>query len=87
MKSSWLAEVDAIFLFENEGVNWKYCVENCSFIHKNPKNCEFILDIPSDPKDFHNEVIKMSNFGCTLKFIDTYVEANKRNFSRILFWV
>lgn len=41
-----MVEVDADFLFENESENWKWCLDNATFTHR--EACEFIIHLGKD---------------------------------------
>ena len=85
---SVLAEVDASDFFAEESVNWKYCVEHATFVHKDDDACEFILHIGGGPgsESYADDTIaEMKAYGCTSAFIDAYTEARDAGALRVLF--
>lgn len=85
-----LASVEASDLFEDESVDWEFCVERATFQHKSPDACEFILHIGQDPADddsyFRAKVEEMREFGCTEEFVAAYTAAKEAGAVRVLFW-
>lgn len=86
---SVLADVEADDLFQDENVNWKYCMEHATFVHKGA--CEFILHIggeaeSSDDVSYaENTMAEMRKFGCTPEFIAAYRDARDAGAMRVLF--
>jgi hypothetical protein len=39
-------DIDASDLFENDSLDWQYCIEHAAFSHR--EACEFLLHVPSD---------------------------------------
>lgn len=88
MTFSILAEVEASVLFAGENINWKYCVEHATFIHRDEDACEFILHIGGGPgsEDYADTILaEMKTYGCTPAFIEAYTEARDAGAVRILF--
>lgn len=87
-----LASVEATELFEDENVDWQFCVDNATFHHKDDEVCEFILHIGQDPADdgpdsyFNLKVAEMREYGCTERFIAVYTAAREAGAVRVLFW-
>ena len=80
-----MVEVEASSLFENENVNWRFCKEHATFVHKDA--CEFILHIGTD-EDYSDQKIKqMQEYGCTVEFLRCYEDAVAMGAMRILFYV
>jgi hypothetical protein len=85
---SVMVEIGASELFENENVNWQYCMKHATFSHK--EACEFILHIGD--KDCYEKshaertLEEMRDFGCTVEFIRCYEEAVKMGATRVLFY-
>ena len=78
-----MAEVNADSYFEDESVNWKYCMCHATFSHK--EACEFIIH--SGDNDFvEHKVEEMKEFGCTEDFINAYKMAAASGAIRVLFW-
>jgi hypothetical protein len=84
-----MVEVDASDLFEGDNVNWQYCNDHSSFIHKDEDACEYILHVGSDEDGdvVKNTVSKMTEYGCTPEFIETYRELARAGAVRVLFYV
>lgn len=83
--------IDINWDFDGDDVNWQFCMEHATFVHK--EACEFILNIgdAEDSKDgspaFWRGVVKeMEEAGCTTDFVDTYVRAKDMGAQRVLFW-
>jgi hypothetical protein len=90
MTFSVQAEVEASSLFAGENVNWKYCVDHATFIHRDDNACEFILHIGGGPgsENYADTIIaEMKEHGCTPAFIDAYTEARDAGALRVLFYV
>lgn len=82
---SVMAEVEATDLFEDESINWQYCVKHASFTHNDADVCEFIIH--SGNGEFVENVVKeMKDFGCTQSFIEAYKDAAQRGVIRVMFW-
>jgi hypothetical protein len=87
---SVLAEVHASALFDGENINWRYCVEKATFIHRDDDACEFILHIGGGPgsEDGATNIIEdMQTYGCTPEFMQAYAEARDAGALRVLFHV
>ena len=83
-----LAAVDASSLFDNENINWKYCIARATFIHRDDDACEFILHIGGEPgSENHADdtIVEMKAYGCTPAFIEAYAEARDAGAVRVLF--
>lgn len=78
-----LAEIDATEFFEDESVNWQYCMCHATFSHK--EACEFIIH-SGDAEFVNHRSEEMKEFGCTKDFIDAYRKAAKQGAIRILFY-
>jgi hypothetical protein len=77
------AEVEAIGLFEDENVNWRFCMEHATFTHKDA--CEFIIHC-GDSEFVTNVIEGMKVFGCTKEFIAAYKLAADSGAVRVLFY-
>ena len=85
---SVMAEVKASALFADESVNWRYCVDHATFVHRDEDACEFVLHIGGGPgsESYADEIIaEMKEYGCTPDFIDAYTEARDAGALRVLF--
>ncbi len=51
-----MLDVDATDLFANESPDWRYCVENASFSHR--EACEFIIHIGMDDDETFEERLR-----------------------------
>jgi hypothetical protein len=83
-----LCEYSANELFEDDNVNWRYCVDHANFVH-NDEECEFILHLYTDNGDdwFAEEILhKMQEFGCTEEFIALVRDARCAGFDKLLLW-
>ncbi len=81
---SILAEVDATELFAGESINWKYCAEHATFVHRDA--CKFILHIGMRSENYADTIIaEMREYGCTPDFIEAYTEARDAGALRVLF--
>lgn len=86
---SVLAEVEASSLFAGENINWKYCVDHATFVHRDPDACEFIFYVGGSPgdEDYAETVIEqMKKYGCTPEFIDAYKASCDAGTIRVLFY-
>lgn len=78
-----MAEIDATDLFEDESINWQYCMCHATFAHK--EECEFIIH--AGDEEFVEYIVKeMEDFGCTKDFITAYKKAAAEGAIRVLFW-
>lgn len=84
MRAYILVEVEASDLFVDDGPNWKWCIQNATFTHK--EECEFILYVPEETEYFLAEVESMKAGGCTPEFIKAYEDARKLGAAKVLFW-
>jgi hypothetical protein len=85
---SVLAEVDASSLFAGENINWRYCKDHATFVHRDGDACEFILHIGggSGSENYADDIIaEMKDYGCTPPFIGAYTEARDAGALRVLF--
>jgi hypothetical protein len=85
---SVLAEVEASGLFDGESIDWKYCKERATFVHRDDDACEFILHIggaPGSESYADDTIAEMKAYGCTPAFIDAYTEARDAGAVRVLF--
>ena len=85
---SVVAEVDASALFAGDSLNWKYCKEHATFVHRDEDACEFILHIGGGPgsESYADTIItQMKEYGCTPAFIDAYTKARGAGALRVLF--
>jgi hypothetical protein len=84
------ASIEASELFENDNINWQFCVERATFQHKDDDACEFILHIGQDPlfgdSYFNLKVAEMREYGCTDEFVAAYIAACDAGAVRVLFW-
>ena len=82
-----MVEIEAGEFFDDESVNWKFCVEHATFSHQ--EACEFILHCGSDEDGdgVKDTVAAMTEFGCTPAFIEAYREAAREGAARVLFYV
>lgn len=78
-----LISFDAFDLFENESINWKYCMENATFTHRDA--CEFVLYLSQDDDIFEDTLTEMKEFGCTEEFMKTVKQA--RNYQDDIEWL
>ncbi len=89
MRLSILVEVE--WGFEEGSVDWNWCVENATFVHR--EACEFILhvgptgDDAGDSPYWQYYVGTMRVAGCTDAFIDAYIAAKDLGAERVLFHV
>lgn len=82
-----MAEVDATGFFEDESVDWRWCVANATFVHKDA--CEFIVHAGAGSGDTsmgERVVASMRGFGCTEGFVAAYAESTKMGAVRVLFF-
>jgi hypothetical protein len=87
---SVLAAVEASALFADENINWKYCKERATFVHRDGDACEFILYIGGEPGSENHAgdlIAQMREYGCTPDFIAAYTEARDAGALRVLFYV
>ena len=77
-----LAEIEASEFFQDESVNWEFCKGYASFSHKDA--CEFIL--PCDCFSIERSR-KMKKYGCTIPFIDAYLQAAAMGADWVIFYV
>lgn len=64
-------DVDASGLFENESVDWKYCVERASFQHS--EACEFLLHVPADEESLEEQLREMIAYDeCSEDLVDVF---------------
>jgi hypothetical protein len=79
-----LLDVDATDLFDGESIDWKYCVENASFAHKDA--CEFILYIgwEADSEEFDDKIREMTSYGCSEDLIALVKMANTQQASCLM---
>lgn len=84
-----MLEVDASEFFEDESIDWQYCVKHATFRHKDDDVCEFVLHIGSDENGDHYKIVvdQMTEFGCTPGFIEVYKAAAQEGAVRVLFYV
>lgn len=90
MKFSVCAEIE--WPFEDGDANWRYCVKNAAFAHK--EACEFIVHVgerreaaQDELPDFARHCIEdMKKHGCTPEFIAAYEGAARAGAVRVLFW-
>lgn len=78
-----IADIEATEFFEDESINWRYCMCHATFSHR--EACEFIIHA-GDPEFVENRVDEMKDFGCTEDFIKAYVGAAAAGAVRVLFW-
>lgn len=84
MHFTTMCEVEASEFFPDEGVNWKYCMEHATFVHKDA--CEFIIHC-GDGEFTNNTAERMMNYGCTKEFIAAYKLAAASGAVRVMFYV
>jgi hypothetical protein len=83
---SVLAEIDVPELFENESVNWRWCVQHANYQHRFA--CEFIIYIGPASEDYADNVMAdMKSYGCTSAFVEAYEGARESGALRVLFYV
>jgi hypothetical protein len=90
MAFSVLAEVYAKDLIGEENINWRYCNERATFVHRDADACEFILHIGSGTgRGAHaaGVIREMTEYGCTPAFIKAYTDARDEGAMRVLFYV
>ena len=91
--ASVLIEMEADGFFEDEGPNWRYCLEYAYFQHRSDGVCEFILHIGFESQIdgvseyARRKVEEMRVFGCTPSFITAYLTAARLGATRVLFYV
>ena len=78
-----MAEIEASDFFEDESVNWQYCMCHATFVHK--EACEFIIH-SGDYEFVTSRCREMKEFGCTEDFIKAYKHAAEQGAIRVLFW-
>lgn len=84
MNSYKLVEIEADELFEDENVNWKYCMNHATFTHK--EACEFIFSIAEEDEYFELDVTNMKEQGCTSAFINSLKQARSHGAKYVLFY-
>jgi hypothetical protein len=73
-------------LCDSDNINWKYCVNNATFSHR--EACEFILYLyPGSVSDFETFTKELKEFGCTSDFIEAVIEARGAGAVYALFYV
>jgi hypothetical protein len=84
-----MAEIDASDLFADQNINWEYCNDHSSFIHRDEDACEYILHVGSDEDGdvVKDTVGEMTEYGCTPAFIEAYRELARAGAVRVLFYV
>lgn len=86
-----MVEIEAGDYFENDSINWQYCMQNATFQHRDDDACEFILHVGSDHDTdgsyYENAIERMEAFGCTKDFVDAYRAAAEEGAIRVLFYV
>jgi hypothetical protein len=90
MRFHVIAEVEASDLFEDDNINWQYCMEYATFAHKDA--CEFLLHCPigeyaARARFIESTVSHMRKHGCTEEFIKTYNEACATGAYKLLLYV
>lgn len=84
VETSQLVEIESSELFGEENVNWRYCLDNAAFSHR--EACEFIVHLGDT--DFQQMVIdEMTEYGCTADFVQAYKDAAATGALRVLFYV
>lgn len=82
------AEIDATELFENENVNWKFCIQEATFSHR--EACEFVLHYgereDDDPPYGERYAERMREAGCTDEFVQAFLDAGRAGAVRVLFY-
>lgn len=80
-----MAEIDATGFFEDESVNWEWCVANATFVHKDA--CEFIVHAGAGVSSMVESIAASTRaFGCTGDFIAAYEQNAKAGAVRVLFF-
>lgn len=83
IRISIVIEIEAAELFENENVNWDYCVSQASLLANDA--CEFMMYV-SEPDVLDECVENMILFGCTDSFVKAYKYAASVGANYILFY-
>ena len=94
MKFYITAEYEANELFDSPdeinqpNINWLYCKQQASFVHKDKDACEFILTLFLEETEYFSDMINdMRKFGCTEDFIKVVIQARDFGASRLLLYV